>query len=211
MPTALVSLGLATSLWMVLAYSPDTVLRSFTLPIALRNLPDDWIITDALPTDAQVELSGSGRSFQELDAESLTISIDLSRPTSGVREVVIGEDNLTLPSGVALRRARPDVLFVPLQPTRTVRVPVVIPTIGVLPETLELVDVRAEPEMVRLMVPEGTAGPDQVPTEVLDLRQISGDSEMKSPLAIPPDSHLSSDERSEVTVRVDVRVRQARD
>lgn len=210
-PTALVSLGLATSLWMVMAYSPDTVLRSFTVPIALRNLPDDWIITDALPTDAQVELSGSGRSFQELDAESLTISIDLSRPTSGVREVVIGEDNLALPSGVALRRTRPDVLFVPLQPTRTVRVPVVIPTIGVLTETLELVDVRAEPEMVSLMVPKGTAGPDQVPTEVLDLRQISGDSEMTSPLAIPPDSRLPPNQSSDVMVRVDVRTRRTRD
>lgn len=209
--TALVSLALATALWMVLAYSPDTILRTFTVPIALENLPDDWAIADVLPTDADLELSGSERSFQELDAESLTISIDLSQPTSGVRDVVIGEDNLALPSGVALRRARPSALSVHLQPTRTVRVPVVIPTIGVLPDPLELVGVRAEPEAVDLIVPQGTAGPDQVPTEVLDLRQISGDSEIKSPLAIPPDSHLPSDESSEVTVRVDVRARQTRD
>lgn len=73
----------------------------------------------------------------------------------------------------------PSVLSVELQPTRTVRVPVVIPTIGVLPHPLELVGVRAEPEAVNLIVPQGTAGPDQVPTEVLDLRQISGDSEIR--------------------------------
>lgn len=208
--TALVSFGLATALWLVLIYSPDTVFRTFTVPIALENLPDDWAIADALPTAAQVELSGSERSFQELDTETLTISIDLSRPTRGTRDVVIGEDTLTLPSGVALRQARPPVLSVQLVPARAVRVPVVIPTIGMLPETLELVSLRAEPGTASLIVPEGTAGPDQLPTEAVDLRQITGDSEAKRPLAIPPNVHLPSKASSEVTVRVDVRARQTR-
>jgi YbbR domain-containing protein len=192
---------------MVFAYSPDIVLRSFTVPIALENLPEDWAIADALPMDAQVDLSGSERSFQELDTETLTISIDLSRPTRGTRDVVIGENNLVLPSGVTLRRVRPAILPVQLMPTRTVRVPVVVPTIGTLPETLELVSLRAEPDSTNLIVPEGTAGPDQVPTEALDLRQIIGDSETRRPLAIPPDSHLPSNASSEVMVRVNVRAR----
>jgi hypothetical protein len=88
-----------------------------------------------------------------------------------VRDIMIGEDTLSLPSGVTLRRARPAVLPVQLIPTRTVSVPVVVPTIGVLPETLELVNIRAEPDTANLIVPEGTAGPDQVPTEALDLQE----------------------------------------
>ena len=38
--------GRAMALWMTFAYSPDTVLRTFTVPIALQNLPDDWVVTD---------------------------------------------------------------------------------------------------------------------------------------------------------------------
>jgi hypothetical protein len=209
--TALVSLGLATTLWLVIAYSPDIVLRTFTVPIALENLPDDWTIADTLPTAAQIELSGSERSFRELDSETLTVSIDLSRPTRGRREAVLGEDTLALPAGVALRRADPAVLSVQLLPARTVRVPVVVPTIGVLPETLELVSLEAEPDTADLLVPEGTVGPDQVSTEVLDLRQITHDSETKRPLAIPPDSHLPSNASSEVTVRVKVQARRTKD
>jgi hypothetical protein len=205
--TALVSLALAMALWMTLAYSPDTVLRTFTVPIALQNLPEDWVVADELPMDAQVELSGSQRTFDELDAESLTVSIDLSRPTRGVRDVVIGDDTLTLPSGITLRRARPAALSIRLQPTRTVRVPVAVPTIGILPETLELVNLQVEPTAVSLMVPEDGADPDHVPTEVVDLRQIAGDTAIQTPLAVPPDSHLPSNTRSEVTVRVDVRSR----
>jgi hypothetical protein len=61
---------------------------------------------------------------------------------------------------------------------------------------------------VPLIVPEGTAGPDHIPTEVIDLRQIGGTIAKEMPLAVPPDAHLPSNARSEVTVRVDVRSRQ---
>jgi diadenylate cyclase len=206
--TALVSLALAVALWITFAYSPDMVLRTFTVPIALENLPENWAIADTLPTSAQIELSGSERMLQELNTETLKVSIDLSRPTRGTRDVVIGEDTLSLPSGVALRRARPPVLSVQLMPARTVRVPVIVPTIGVLPQALELVSLGAEPDAASLIVPEGTAGPDQISTEAVDLRQITGDSEAKRPLAVPPDVHLPSNASSEVTVRVDVRPRQ---
>jgi diadenylate cyclase len=206
--TGLASVALSMGLWMVLAYSPDTVLRTFTVPIALHNLPEDWVVADELPMDAQVELSGSRRNFDELDFASLTVSIDLSRPARGVRDVVIGDDTLALPAGITLRRARPAVLSVRLQPTRTVLVPVAVPTVGVLPDTLELVSLRAEPNEVSLVVPEDAADPEHVSTEVVDLRQIAGDTTIQTPLAVPPDSHLPSNVRSEVEVRVDVRSRQ---
>lgn len=124
-----------------------------------------------------------------------------------MRDVVIGDDTLTLPSGIALRRARPAVLSIRLQPTRTVRVRVAVPTVGVLPDTLELVDIRVEPDAVSLIMPEDAADPDHVPTEVVDLRQITGDTTMETPLAVPLDSHLPSNTSFEVTVRVDVRSR----
>jgi len=205
--TALMSIGLATTLWIVLAYSPDTILRGFTVPIELRNLPESWAVADSARTEAQVDLIGSEQSFQELDPEGLTISIDLSRPTTGMREVVIGRDNVALPSGVELRRARPAVLAIELQRTQIVRVSVEIPTVGMLPDSLELVNVRADPDTVSLIIPAGAVSPGQVRTEVLDLRQITGDAEIKNQLVIPPESRLSANDRPEVAVRVDVRER----
>jgi hypothetical protein len=85
---------------------------------------------------------------------------------------------------------------------------VAVPTIGALPDTLELVSLRAEPGAVPLIVPEGTAGPDHIPTEVIDLRQIAGDTAREVPLALPSDSHLPSNTQSEVMVRIDVRSRE---
>lgn len=205
--TASVAVAMTVALWMVLAYSPDTVLRTMTVPIALRNLPEDWVIAGDLRQEVEVELSGSPRRFEELDAGSLTVSIDLSQPTRGVREVVIGNETLTLPSGITLRQARPGAVSMMLQPTRTVRVPVAVPTTGTLPDTLELVGIRSEPEAVTLVVPDDAADPERVVTEPLDLRQITGDATRKMPLALPPDARLPSGDTTGVTVRIDVEPR----
>jgi YbbR domain-containing protein len=165
------------------------------------------MIADDVPMDAQIELTGSQRRLDEVDAASLTASIDLSQPTKGVREVVISDDALALPSGITLRRARPAVLSIRLVPTRTVRVPVAVPTTGTLPDTLELLSILSEPSAVSLVVPESAADPEHVPTEVVDLRQIEEDITKETPLALPPDSQLPSNVPPEVKVRIDVRRR----
>lgn len=205
MRTALVSLALATTLWTIFVYSPDTVLRTFRVPVAVRNLPENWVVAEGLPVEASLELSGSERSFRELNAASLVVAVDLSQPSKGVREIVLGEDNITLPSGITLRRARPTSIALELQPTRMVRVPVVIPTTGVLPSRLELVSVDSVPRTLQLVVPEGTDEPDYIETEALDLGQIVGDIELKRPVMVPPQAHLPPDATSDVVVRVDVR------
>jgi hypothetical protein len=205
--TAVASVAIAATLWVAFAYSPDTVLRTITVPIALENLPENWTVTGDPPQAVEVELSGSPRRFDDLEPAALAVSIDLSMPTRGMREVVISEDALSLPSGIVLRRARPAELSLMLQPTRTVQVPVAVPTTGTLPDTLELVGISPTPEAVALIVPDDAADPEQVVTEPLDLRQIEDDTTKETPLALPPGSHLPSDVEAEVTVRVDVRRR----
>jgi diadenylate cyclase len=206
--TALTALALAAFLWLMFAHSPDTVLRAFSVPLALENLPEDWAIVGDVPAEVHVELHGSERSFNELDAGSLSVSIDVSRPSRDVREFVITDDNLPLPSGIYLRRVLPTSLFIEMQPTRTVRVPVAVATTGVLPSDLELVGVQPEPDVVSLVVPEHAVQPDVVRTEPVDLRRIDGDTARRTPFAVPADSHLPSGASSDVMVKIDVRRRQ---
>lgn len=206
--TALVAVALAAGLWLTFAHSPDTVLRAFAVPIALENVPEDWTVVGDIPTHLQLELSGSERRFAELDAESLSVSIDVSRPNREVREIVITDDNVSLPSGIYLRRVHPSLLFIQLLPTRTVRVPVAVATSGTLPSSLELVAVQSEPNTVSLVLPEDAAQPDQVRTEPVDLRLIDGDTARRTPFALPADSQLPSGASSDVMVRIDVRRRQ---
>lgn len=203
--TGLVSTALAATLWLMLVYSPGTVVRSFTVPIAFRSLADDWVITGEVPSGAEVELTGSERTFQQLNDDLLMIAIDLSRPVRGISEVVIGEGNLTLPSGITLRRARPASVAVELQATRMARVPVVIPTVGALPDSLDLVGLDAKPDTMNFRVPENMTPPARVVTAPIDLGQITGDSTIDTQVVIPPDVYLPPDASADVSVRVAVR------
>jgi uncharacterized protein (TIGR00159 family) len=205
LPIAAGSVVLASLLWFLLVRSPDQVFRSVLAPVEFRNLPEAWMPVGPVPTTAQLDVSGSGRSIEGLDSEQVTISIDLSQPRRGLREVVIDEANVQLPPGVDLIRARPAVLEVRLAPTKEVTLPVVVPHVGSLPEGLELVDLRADPATMTLFVPDDVTPPSELVTEILDLRQIRGTTAVTSRVRLPPDSRLPADAESAVVIRVRTR------
>jgi hypothetical protein len=140
-----------------------------------------------------------------LERERLKASIDLGHPEPGRNEFVITEADLNLPPGIGLRRALPSVPYIQLARTQKVRLPVVVPTIGMLPAGLELVNVWPDPSTVALIVPDAARLPLHVPTEVLDLRQITGSAEFKSKLVLPPNAQLPPGAATDIMVHVDVR------
>jgi hypothetical protein len=203
--TALASVALSGALWLSLVYSPDTILRSFDLPIAVRNLPENWTILDPLPPSVRVDLAGAEQRLQNLDADSLTIALDLSQPASGARTIALGAANLALPPGIEVRRVDPEALSLDLRQTRVVSVPVVVPTIGTPVGGLVLVGAQPSPASVDLVVPVDEAPPLRVLTQVLDLRSVTGDAVVPSRLVPPAGLPLAEGTSMEVVIDVDVR------
>ena len=203
--TAVAALGLSTVLWLALVYSPDTVLRSFDLPIAVRNLPSDWTIRQPLPPTVRVDLTGAEQRLRNLDAESLTVALDLSQPARGARTITLGAANLALPPGIDVRGMEPAALSLDLQQTRVVSVPVVVPIIGTPPEGLVLVRARATTPTANLVVPLDEDPPTRVLTQVLDLRSVTGDATAPSRLVPPAGFPLAEGANVEVTIDIDVR------
>jgi hypothetical protein len=199
--TGIASMGLALVLWLALVYSPNTVLRTFSVPIAIRNLPDEWALVDPLPTTVQVDLVGSEQRLTGLDPRSLTIALDLSHPS----QVVLSEESLDLPAGIELQRVRPAVVALDLRRTQVVDVSVIVPTIGALPEGVELVSLQPRPATVSVIALEGDTPPARVLTQAVDLRQAGADVSIDSRLVLPPDTRLAGDQRNEVIIAVDVR------
>jgi hypothetical protein len=179
------------------------------VPIEFRNLPGGWMLVGRVATHAQLELLGSEKAFARLERERLKASIDLGHPEPGRKELVITAADVNLPPGIALRRALPSVPYIQLARTQKVRVPVVVPTIGMLPAGLALVDVRPDPRAVMLVLPDGARAPRQVPTEILDLRQMTGSAQFKSKLVLPPDARLPPGAEPAVVVHVEIRKEQA--
>ncbi len=116
LPTASLSLVFACLLWLLFAYSPETVSRIVNVPVELRNLPDDWELVGISPRSVQVTLAGSEQAFSQLDGNALSVSFDLSNPQRGPQKLVIREDQLKLPSSLRLNNLEPEQVQVTARP-----------------------------------------------------------------------------------------------
>ena len=206
--TAAISVGAAVLAWFVFAYNPDTVYRTFEVPIQFRNLPSDWALENDVPRDARIGISGSERSFELLNPASLVISLDLANPENGTNQLVIDEENLNLPSGVNLEDVDPREITVEAQQLEAVELPIEVRTRGELPDSLTLVELIPDPGKVTLLMPRGNRVPSQLATEPIELAEVTRTSEIRSRFVLPTGARLPAGRSMDVTVRVAVQPRE---
>ena len=106
----LLALALAVAAWFVLAYDPNTVQRTFVVPLEYRNLPNKLVLDETVPNEARVTLSGSERNFRFLDPASLKITLDLAEARLGFYDLAITERNIQLPMNLSPYRIEPSVI-----------------------------------------------------------------------------------------------------
>lgn len=205
---AAVSLTLSALLWLLFAYSPDVVYRTYDVPIAFRNLPPNWALENDVPSNVQVTLSGTEQAFTLLDPASLIISFDLSEPMEGLNTLVIDDDNLQAPAKFNLYNVNPQEIHVEALRQVPVALPIQVRTTGTLPDSLELLGLRPTPDSITLLLPQqDETPPSHITTEPVDLRQITGSVQMKRSLTLPPGARLGPDQNAETTVSVEVQSR----
>lgn len=203
--TAIVSLVLAVLFWLFIVYSPNTVIRTLNAPIEIRNLPDNWMVEGNIPSSAEVVLSGPEQLFLRLNPADLSVSIDASQPVEGTDEIVLAEADLDLPAGISVNRIEPSVLRVRLLRLESVRLPVLVRTSGSLPDSLTLVMVRAEPDSITVLVPvDAEMGTRSIPTQVVNLNAMTGDTVIARDLVLPENARLPADAPDNVQVALDL-------
>ena len=205
--TALASLGLATLLWLLFAYSPTTIFRTLELPVEVRDVPEGWQVDIRDPITVRVTLTGPEQAFRLLDRESLAVAVELAEPSEGVTSVALNETLLDLPPRLELYDLDPQRVQVEARPLDRVELPVAVTTSGTLPPTLDLVSLKAVPATVKLLVPAASEPPETLSTEPLELSQIEASGSVELQVQLEPDWHLPQDVDPGVTVEVEVRER----
>jgi uncharacterized protein (TIGR00159 family) len=106
----ILAITLAVVAWFVLAYDPNTIQRTFVVPVEYRNLPNHLVFDHAGPNEARITLSGSERDFRFLEPGNLKITVDLTEAVEGRQEITVTEANVRLPTNLALYRIEPRVI-----------------------------------------------------------------------------------------------------
>lgn len=108
-PLKLLALSLAFAAWVSITGESDAV-RDFPVPLEI-NMPEDLTLAEEAPTSVVLRLRAPETSMRRLDPLVLGVRVDVGSGISGLRDVTIGEENVTgIPRGVSLEFLTPNRL-----------------------------------------------------------------------------------------------------
>jgi uncharacterized protein (TIGR00159 family) len=202
----IIAVSLACLLWFFFGYQRESLQRDYVAPIDYRNTPRDWVLEEPRMATAQVTLVGPPQAFRLFDPEQLRISLDLSRVRRGTNEITFTADMVNAPSAMTVVRIKPEKVRLAAQPLAQKQARVELVTQGKLPATLRLDLIRVDPSQVRILVHPSLRDHQFVlPTEPLNLDNISGNVRLSRKL-VPP-AGVTFPEGKVPTVNVTIRVR----
>lgn len=203
--TAIASVTLAAVLWFAFAYQTGTVYRSFSVPIEYRNLQaNEEVVQESLPMQTQVTLAGPQQAFRSLNPPDLVITFNLEEENLSSGELIITENHIEMPNDLQLYDVNPRTLDIKTKEVEQVTLPIKIPTVGSLPNQLELTELNTDPDSITINVQLGTAVPDSLTTEPVDLSEIEESTEVERPLVLPSGINLPEDTSRNVTIAIKI-------
>ncbi|HEV7586762.1 MAG TPA: diadenylate cyclase [Longimicrobium sp.] len=193
------ALAVACIAWLLFSYSGDTVDRSFSVPVEVRNFPAGWALdNDTVPT-AVLTVSGSPRAMSQLNPAALMVGIDLAWPRPGLNRVPIADGSAYLPPGIRFVAAEPRYVDVVAHRLVAATLPVRIRTTAPVADSLLL---SAHPAALQVLFPPGESQPRELFTVPVDLARLRRDQDVRTEVVLPAGTRLTADQPAEVRVRM---------
>lgn len=157
-PIKLASLVLAVSLWFYVTSKGKTEM-SLTVPIELRNIPQEMAVVGDVPGAVEARFQGQERALREIAAgKKMVGAVDLSLAKEGENIIRISPDDIRRPSGVLVTHLSPYEIIVKLDRIvrKTIRLKPVIN--GTPAAGYRIGNVSVSPPKITLEGPLGSIG-----------------------------------------------------
>lgn len=196
----------AASLWLaVVGVDREPAMRTLSVPIALKNVPDGWDITRQEPLAARVTLSGSSAAFRVLGPDEVKLQVAVPELSDGTQAIPFDRTDLQVPNDLTVRGVEPTRVVVEANRMVRVRLPIRPTLLGQLPSTLRLLSVSVTPDTVEVIAPRQRASElEHILTEPVDVGDITDAGPVPRPLMLPRGVRLVDEAPREVEVLVDV-------
>src|SRR5579872_1026791 len=203
----LLSLAIATVLWLVVAREPELA-TSINVPVEYKNIPDDLDISSGIPDRVYLEVRGSPLRLTRDNLQDAAIVLDLSTVAkAGERTFTVREQNLKLPSGVSFYKAVPSQITLRFERLVSKTVPI-RPKFSTGPtQGYAIVASSFNPPTVRISGPESRIRSiEAVSTDPIDLSNVVGKTEIRVHLSVgDPKIRLRSDAQVHFNVTLEKR------
>ncbi|HEB30166.1 MAG TPA: hypothetical protein ENI15_04740 [Spirochaetes bacterium] len=155
----LISIGLAFVLWIYVENLKEIEL-SYPVPVEIRNIPSEHLVSNELPIHVNVILKGNERNLQQIDHSSIKAYVDIKNTTNGERRGIVKIDKNSIPRSVSIKEISPRVVDIKIEKIQVKMVKVIPVIVEEPPEGYLFQDVVIEPEQVRIK------GPDSLVSEI---------------------------------------------
>jgi YbbR domain-containing protein len=146
----IVSIALISAVWLSVSRGLDT-LMTLEVPIEYMNRDPAKEIVDTSVGKVSLKLAGSTSLLKTIQPEQARVRIDLTKSITGLNSFTIGQDNIRLPPGVALKGVNPPVIDVNLDVLSDKVLPVQVDWVGKLANNLVLETAEITPKEVRIV------------------------------------------------------------
>src|SRR5579864_3162577 len=197
----LLSLLIAVALWIAVAREPELA-TSLSVPIQLKNIPDDLDIGSNLPDRMRLEVRGPSGRLSHDNLADVALILDLADAHAGERTYTIRPSNFSLPSGVAFYRAVPSQITLTFERLAAQNVKI-FPRYSKPPQPGYRVRAYVlEPENIRIRGPEERLRRiDRVWTDPVDLSGVVSSAEFHTHVNVG-DAQVRLDAPTAITLKV---------
>src|SRR5215472_15673347 len=123
--TKLVSLALATMLWIAISGQANSEI-GMSIPLEYRNIPSQMEVVGDATNAVEVRLRGSSTLIREISPNDVSAMLDLSGVRPGEKIVQLTYQNVRVPFGVEVVRVSPSQVRLSLEHTVSKTVPVAV-------------------------------------------------------------------------------------
>jgi YbbR domain-containing protein len=200
----LLSVVLAGILW-VYVNSIQEAERFLSVPIEIKNISENYLVSNELPEFAQLVLRGREEYLSLINEGEVTAYIDLEQNSVGEARKIVKVDRREIPRGVSIKEIVPRLIDVRLEEAFRKKVKVVPVIVADLPEGYSFVDFSVDPETVEIQGPESILqNTSAVYTEEINIRSLTETTVIDASLEIERDKLTLVDEQS-VNVKITIK------
>ena len=195
------SIAFAVGLWAFVNLGARDAEKTLSVPVELRDVPADLVVTSPLPEAVDVRLRGSRTLLGTIDERRLHFPLSLGPVRPGNVEFKVDPDVLGLPRGVRITRVSPGEIRLTVDRMLQRRLPVEVGANMIVPDGFHLAGVEIRPRTVTMSGPRTDLdGLKVAHTTPIELRGI-GPGAFEERIAVERSSNLVQVTPEHVTVR----------
>jgi len=146
----ILALALSTLLWFLVVGERGTEI-GFLIPLELKDIPADMVVTSNPPREVEVRVTGSKTLLSNLSPGQVSVVLDLSKAVPGTNKFSLMNEQIKVPRGISVVRLNPSFIKIKTEKLQSRELPIKVKLTGIVAEGYELVESSVEPEKVEVV------------------------------------------------------------